>query len=781
MRDLLYDLRARPLFIAAIVHIIAILLVFGIEEKLGIGHEYDEYKPDNVFSASGIEEGESIILYGRITEIRHKKSGEEETNILILADVYCDNSLLTAPGKYIQAYTTDASVAKIGMCIRINGKLDYYDHSRNHGEFDAYAYYHNRGYLFALRESHILEYSKEYNRLAWVLHLLRHRCEKILDEIYGVEDASILKAMLLGVKEELDSEIKESFQKNGIAHILAISGLHISFLCMAVYNALIGVGISMRISIVVSEIMLVVYVIMVGFSPSAFRASLMFSVFLISKILKRSYDLITAMSASSIVILLINPGYIFDTSFQLSFLAIIAVGFFGNKYINNMRYLKKIMKKRVSVTLKDRLYNVFVSGFLNSFVISCWVYLITLPAILSCYYETAIYSVLLNLLVIPLMPVLLIGAVGSIIMTRVVNFGGVILGQFVKSILNLYKEMCRILEGLGTLRYNFGKPGLISVIIFYVLMIIICMYRGRKRELVATISLVIAIFLVTFRFNPYPRIHMLDVGQGDCIIYMNGKGGTYIFDGGSSSKSNVGKKRIIPFLKYYGIKEIEGIFLSHPDVDHTNGILQLIEESKKECIRIKNIYVYSNSLKGNEYSDLLKLSDDLGCNLCGINRGYELSEGNLNIRCLYPTEENVQMSSNDSSLVLLLRYKEFSFLEMADAETFSEKRIMELEKTGNISGIDGNISGIDVLKVGHHGSSSSSGKDFVSAISPKVALISAGKKNRYGHPHKETMETLSESGAVALQTKDMGEIEIDIRESGKRIDIKGFNSSFPLE
>lgn len=761
MKKYIEPLLSRPFLIIACIHILAIIITAQINDYMGLNSEYDEYHPNNPMSQAGIEEGDTENFYGKIYDIRHKSSEDGETNIFILSDVYWQGKLLTTPGKYIQAYVDDVTNAKIGSIICVRGRIDYYDHSRNQGEFDSYRFYRNRGYLFCVRDGTIIEFSNTYSRLSQKMYEIKRLCESRIDYCFGKEDGSVIKAMLLGVKEELDSDTKELFQRSGVAHILAISGLHISFLCMAVYKLFINAGVPFGISILGSEIILFLYVLMVGFSPSAFRASIMFSLFLIAKIMKRSYDMISAMSVSAIVILLINPGYLYDASFQLSFLAILSVGFFYPNFINNTRYLMTFLKKRPSDTAKGRIYNFFVSGGLGSLLTSFWVYMVSLPVLLSCYFETAIYAILLNIVVIPLLPVLLVGAIGTLILTNRVNAFAKLFCLLVKSTLNFYKKSCLFLEKSGVARVNLGKPAVWAIGVFYLVLVLICLYKGRKRLLIQTLGLILCMMLMAVKVGIGSSLYMLDVGQGDSIVYVNDNRNVYIFDSGSSSKKNIGKKKLIPFLKYHGISQIEAVFLSHADEDHINGILELLDYMNEECINIKHIYVYSQSLENGDYADILEKAKKRGVEISGIGSCYELVDKEMKIRCIYPSQNAYIDSANNSSLVLRLEYGEFSFLETGDAELNAETTILE----------ENNMEQVDILKVAHHGSSSSSGEEFISKAKPQYALISAGRNNRYGHPHAETIEVLTKNNSKIIQTAQSGQITVKIGPNGSKYSI----------
>lgn len=766
MKSLLEEIHARPLLIIALVQIVAILIVFSINGRLNIGNEYDEYAPNNPISKCGFEEGDYVEIYGRVNDIRHKQTEEGKINTLILADVTWQGELLGTFGKYVQVNVEDVSVIRMGAYVGVGGELDYFNHARNQGEFDSYKYYRNRGCIFAVRNGEILEFSEQYRHTSQKMHEIKHYFEDILEEKFEKEDSSILKAMLLGIKEELDQEIKEAFQKNGIAHILAISGLHISFLCMSLYNLFIRTGLPIPISVLLSEIVLVSYILMVGFSPSAVRAAIMFSFFLIAKILKRSYDMLSAMAASSIVILTINPGYIFDASYILSFAAIISVGVFAAKYVNNTCFLKEKLKFRHQSGLGDVVYNFLVPGILNSVIVSFWAYAVSLPILLCCYYETALYAIILNIIVIPLMSVLLLCSVGMLILTNKVNIATVPLCAIIKSILNFYKKICLFLEQIGIGRVNLGKPYVWSVVIYYFLLLLICLYCGKRKNMVQGIALIGCILLMIIRL-PVTGLYMLDVGQGDCSVFINSNRNVYIFDGGSSSKRNVGKQRINPFLKYHGIKRIEAVFISHPDADHMNGILELVESAGKECLQISHIYVYSDSLENGDYQELQNVvrKSKLGLEIVeGINGGYELEDGELSIKCIYPESKSNLNSTNDASLVLSLKYGEFLCLETGDTTKEAEQEMCR----------KGLLEAVDVLKVAHHGSNTSTAQTFIDVIRPSVALISAGKNNRYGHPHKETIETLDEANVTMFATKEDGQITVKITEGGYKYSISGF-------
>ena len=765
-------IKSRPLCTAAVVVILSVLLVRGLSGDIEVGPVYD-IGGDNAFARAGIFEGDNISLSGKVKDIREKENYGSKTYTIIISNPKFNGELLGGRGRYAQAYAGDAEGVKIGCEVELQGKLDYYDHGRNHGEFDSYAYYSGRGFLFALKSASVTHIGEKCDRMSDGLYRARQSLSEDISRIYDSTDAAILKAMLLGLKGDMDSEVKESFQKNGIAHILAISGLHISFLCMTLYGICIKAGCPIWLSVLISEVFLVTYVLLVGFSPSAFRAAIMFSLFLIAGICKRSYDMISAMSFASILILLYCPGYVTDASFQLSFLAILGVGFFYKNFLENSKFLKRIMKMRPSNTVKGWLYNKVVVGVISGGTVSFFVTMATLPVLLWSYCEVAFYSVLLNIIIVPLMSVLLVAAILSVLFVNTFPFMAFLPATVAKVILFIYKFLCSRLEGLGFGRVNLGRPSVGAIIIYYLILVIACLYKGKGKTGVKSLGIIGCIFLMCVPHWKGAQLHMLDVGQGDCFVFFTEKGHTYIFDGGSSSKSNIADKRIIPFLKYYGVNEIEAVFVSHPDSDHMNGITGLLEDSEKECIDVKRVFVYSEALDAGAFDDLLGASDKETL-IYGIEEGFELEDGELRITCIYPgTEEKCDELlreasdfGNNSSLVMKLEYGDFTFLETGDIETGGELAVMEH--------LPESCYKADVLKVAHHGSSSSSGKQFIENVAPRIALISAGENNSYGHPHKETLETLEREEAEVMRTDLMGEVWLEIGKNGGKYEVRKY-------
>jgi len=767
----------------------------------------------NCFSERGISNGDSVRLSGTVSYFSIKESGGQAyLSVSVKGVKLSDGMTLTGPFETISVSFPVNTQLHIGQYISFSGRLSFFSHASNPGEFDMYEYYRNKGVLFRVFEGRLLAVSNEYSYLRETLMNIRLSGEEKLSDYLDVENAAILKAMIFGNKDEISSETKELFQKNGIAHILAISGLHISFLAMTLYGILKRLSLKRWICMVICTFLIVLYGIMVGFPVSAVRAVCMFIVFLLGQTALRTYDMLSAMSLALSLIVIFKPGMINDTGFMLSFMAVLSVGYLYDRFKTNV---------------------INLPALLSAPFISFFIFMGTLPILLCTYYEVALYSVLLNLVIIPLMSLLLLSGlilvlapvavpiaapvaapmgtvlsgakmqpVGTVLSgakmqpVGTVLFGAKILSwvtnvpvKIISGILWLYKNACSMLSGLSFGRINLGRPGTWQVIAYYLLLVMavnskdilriirsICRKKDREnaaqpkrsyerpcRLLVFLILIALSFAVISFRHRSELTVWQLDVGQGDCMVMINGRGNAYMIDGGSSSVNNVGDRRIIPMLKWAAVNEID-IFLTHPDMDHMSGIIELMNDQIKEHIRIGTLYVYEGFLGdgspencSTDMKEILQLAADKKVKIKAIEAGDKLIDGDMEIAVIYPEAGQPVTDTNNSSLVMKVSCLDYTMLTTGDVEEKGENVIANGKKE---------VGEIDVLKVAHHGSASSSGEEFLDWVMPKVALISVGKNN-YGHPSELVLDRLQVRGTTSLRTDDLGCIVIEVSKSGK--------------
>ena len=615
---------------------------------------------------------------------------------------------------------------KIGQKIKVTGKVCDFQQATNFGQFDVKKYYQSRriyGYM-KVKDYELID--KDYDRFQQGIYEIKMTLSNSLDSI--MKDSSVLKSILLGDRSELSDEINEMYQSSGIAHVLSVSGLHISLLGVGLYRVLKRLLKRRWIASSISIFIMVSYCIMVGSRPASIRAVIGFILSLLAELMGRDYDMATSMAISGMIILWQSPLLLFQSGFQYSFLAILAIS-------------------RVVPAVCSKFF--ITDNRVRDLIFSICLQVVMLPAILFYQYSWPVFGVLLNLIVIPLLSVVVLsGILGSVVGVFWISAGKILVLP-AKWILEMYQKM-----GEGTIKISFsqiltGKPSLIQIFIYVGIILlgfIICEKhrRGfrffvleRKKELrqflvvgyLMAFIFVSTIFLHHIRYRGL-EIDFLDVGQGDGIIIQLPDDKVFAVDGGSSSNDKLAKYVIEPFLKASAIEKIDAWFISHPDSDHYNGLLECQE-------KIQKIYLTKLVQKDELVKSLIRP-------VSFVEKGDEFTIGDIKLKIIHPSANEQVEDINDTSMVLQLSYHGFTAIFTGD---LSSKVTMP--------------SNINLLKVAHHGSKNSI--NLLENLTPKLAVISVGKTNRYGHPHKEILSRLEEIGSKIRRTDEEGEIVIRIK------------------
>ena len=667
-----------------------------------------------------------------------------------------EGAIESLEGKYLcQIAASEGIEPKIGQLIFLSGKYTSWEEPTNPGQFDSGKFYCSQGILGQFRKCSVIKQGSAYSKFREGMWNLRQQTNLFLRQELGEDDGGLIAAMLLGEKSGLSEEDKSLYQRNGISHILAISGLHLMLLGMGVFQVLKMILGGTKRSSVISIIIMSIYCVFTGNSISTIRATIMFALSLIAGILGRSYDSLSALGLAAIIQLFMNPYVLNNSGFLLSFLAVIGVTFIAPR-LQELLGAKRKISKSLCVSISSAIT--------------------TLPVLLCNYGTYPWYSILLNLLILPAMSVLLFLAVVLVGTKLSVAAIGI------KLILKYFEICCKIFEYSPLQDGYVGAPSVWQIIIYGALVVVAISGVIRHSLFMRKMILLSAFMVLTLRFNLCAEITMLDVGQGDSIVIRNQNGNVYISDCGSSSVSKVGKYRLLPYLKYKGYGRIRGIFISHLDMDHMNGIVELLEMAPEERIRIEDLFLPESVLRMEEDKELLeelqRLALENKMNITYLSQGERIKDGSMEFFCLHPgnrkegdlTSEKDQygyLSSedrNNQSLVLLMKYHNFDMLLTGDVEKEGESKILEYIDRIGLSRTERNL---DVLKVAHHGSSGSSDEEFLKVFRPKLSLISCGKNNSYGHPHEETLDRLEAIGSKIMSTVDSGAICITVRKSMK--------------
>lgn len=656
----------------------------------------------------------------------------------------------------------DISSIKYGNKILVRGNVSRFKEDTNLGGFNLMRYYRSQNIIYPVYadEYNVIDKSYYYisNTAYKIATLLKESIYKACDE----KNASVFSAMILGDKKNLDEEIYELYKKNGIAHILAISGLHISLVGMSFYKLLRRIGLNYAMSATAGSGFIIFYGLMTGMGISSQRAIIMFVICVIADVIGRTYDILSAMSLSALIMLAYSPYLIENAGFLLSYLAIVGITVVNPVLLEE--YEKGITKRDKDNAYKgekDRTTEYpFIKSIIKSIICSLSITLITMPVIMYMSYEIPLYSILLNLLIIPLAPIIIFSgasvAVSGLLSIKVATFCSGI-GIMV---LKLYEISCRLLAMVPYSTIITGKPGMINIVLYYVIFIVALMLIKTSHREYGLVGMIIAVICLTFSYHSSLEVTMLDVGQGDGIVIRDYRGSIYMIDGGSTTEKQLAKYTLIPFYKAYGISSIDYVIITHMDADHYSGIKEILEE---DSFKINNLIMGDVANKSDAYNELVELATKRGVKVSYISDGMMIKNGKFSLECLSPESGTYKDNTNEVSVALELNYNDVKMLFTGDivdsGEEYMKKRIMQ--KYAN------EVAEYDILKVAHHGSKYSTTEEFLEGIDIQNALISCSDGNRYGHPHDETLERLISAGAKIYNTKDSGAIMVELGMTGK--------------
>lgn len=712
----------------------------------------------------------TVIVQGKIYKIENTAFG---TNIY-LKGVEVENGEKNVSVKRIFVNTEKIPNVKIGNIIKVRGKLRQFEEAANKGNFDSRKYYLSLGFYGKIEAGTIEVINSDYSGIRQELYELRleiiERLEKLCSDNKGIfsiinNKNGIISAIILGDKIDLDSDIKELYSVSGIAHILAISGLHISFIGMAIYR-LLRRRFRFLFSAAVSIPVVLSFGIMSGFGISTIRAIIMFILKIIGEVLGRKYDAITAISLAGLVLLVQNPFVVCNSGFQMSFGAIIAI-------VLILPIVEEILNT------DNKIIKVLSANFTISLVMN--------PILAWNYYELPTFSFLLNIVVVPLMSVVIVSSIAGIFCSCIMfGFGKAVIFPGC-GILELYTFLCNIINKSSVASIVVGQPKVTIIIVYYAILLVVLfglknirtkytraekerniikketglvLEKKAKKErrikgqnvklrLACIVGFLLLNYLIYYIPNPGFYITFINVGQGDGILIHGDNGTKVMVDGGSTSEKQVAKNCIVPYLKAEGIGTIDYSIITHTDKDHISGILEILENNNSNRIRIKNLVMPDINMKDDTYNELIEKAKLKKINVLYIKKGDTLSLGKTKIKCIYPETTTTASDKNDYCTVLSVKNKTSKILLTGDISKEIEEKIKD--------DIEENYT---VLKVAHHGSNYSSSEKFLKKVNPKYSIISVGKNNSYGHPGNETMERLRKQGGVIYRTDEKGGITI---------------------
>ena len=523
----------------------------------------------------------------------------------------------------------------------------------------------------------------------------------LYQKINKLKSSNYIKTLLF-CDNTLSKEIKESYRINGISHLFSVSGMHINFFVSIIYLYLNKITYNKRIKYLITNIFIITYLILFP-SSSLLRSAVMSILYSINYLLKLKIKKIDILLLTLGVSLLINPFIIYDLGYIYSY----TITFF---LVLSSSTLKK----------KNKINKIIYISLLS--------FLVSIPITIYNSFEINIISILLNIILVPIISII-------ILPLTIITYIFPILDSILYLFTNTLETISLFISKINITKIIFPKPSLLIIVLYYIIFLL--SYQNKK-YFYLNIILLIIIYISPY-LNSNFEVVMFEVGEADChlIKYPYNKN-TILIDTGKNEYKI--KNEVIPYLKSIGIKKIDYLIITHGDEDHIGGSITLINN-----FQVKNVILNKGT-----FTDLEK---ELIKNLNKKKIPYQININKINLsnHTIYLLNNTKYNNENDNSIITYFTYQKYKFLYMGDASITTEDNLLENYNLNNIS----------ILKVGHHGSNTSSSKDFISQINSSISLISVGKNNIYHHPNKEVINNLSKSRIYRTDINNMVKLTIN--------------------
>ena len=738
----------------------------------------------------------SIVIY---KNIEYEKSFKDEENLEVTAIVLSQKEekdynytykikLLKGKNKnkclYLKIDKKQEVNLEYGDKIFITGEFQEPQGMRNEGGFNYKEYLKSLNIYGSVKAKNIkvIEQNKG-NIFMNFTYKISDEIKENIEEFMGEKYSGLLLGLLLGDSSKIDENMEENFKITSLTHILAVSGAQVSYIIAAMYSLLkrkIGIQ-KTRVVIIAS---LIFYTALTGFSPSIVRAGIMGIILMISGLVFRKNDIINSIAISLFFMLVYNPFLLENVGLQLSYLGTIGIIGFNktiililkNIQIRNRKWKYKINRKLI----------LLISKIKEILAVTMSASLAVVPVMIYHFNLFGTYFLITNLLAsIIIGPITLLGT-----LLVIISFISINIAKILSYILKFLIDILLFISSFSKLpisKIYIPTPTITFIIIIYLSLIIsLFIYKVfhernpnttilRVRNLLALVKykfkqnrnyiikriviINIVIFLCIIFIPRDLKINFVDVGQGDSTFIITPKNKTILIDGGGSNTGSfdVGENTLLPYILDKGYNKIDLMIISHFDSDHVGGLLTILEE-----IKVEKVLIAKQEEQSENYKRFLNIVKEKNIPVIVGKRGDKINiEKDLYLDILFPESEQIEENViNNNSLVFNIHYNNFSMLFTGDIEEIAEKRIIEITNKSRLKA--------DIIKIPHHGSKTSSTRELLEIVLPKIALIGVGKDNLFGHPSSETIDKLDELEIKTYRTDINGEIMINVNKSGIR-------------
>ena len=707
---------------------------------------YEKYRYSSIY-----EEKEYTVI-GKIVSNKQEKEYKNCYKIKVLK---VQNSSKNVKNTYLKLFIDKKINLEYGDIIKCKGDLEKGKEARNYRGFDYNTYLKTQKIYGIFNSIKVEKISKDIDIFS-IANNISNKIEEKIDLLLNETEANLCKGLILGKTQEIEESIKENFRIVNISHILAISGLHVTYIVMLITiisQRIIG----KKYGTVFVIVVLIFYMFLVGFTPSIVRACIMGILVNLAFLVHRKNNFWNSLALSLLLILINNPYSILNIGLQLSYLATIGIVSFSRKIrkkIDNFKFLKNNL-----VIRKNNKIQTLVNKIKENLSVMFSAQILILPIMIYNFNIIGTYFIISNLLV----SVIIGTTIFLSILLVTSSFIFFPISKIFSHILTILLQLLIIISNISKLPFSkiyIPTPSILSIIFYYVMIYVlnfldnvyskesdsyyrirnlIAIFKYRIRENRPRVKkLIIATFVLMIIMNILPKnlkVHFIDVGQGDSTFIVTPHNKTILIDGGGSLNKNfdVGEKTLVPYILDRGYTKIDYIFVSHFDFDHVGGILTVLQE-----LKVGKVIIGKQFENSENYEKMIKIARKKKIEIIQVDKENDIVIDEVKFNIIWPDKENIikENSLNNNSLVMKMIYKNFSMLFTGDIEEIAERNILDIYKDNS------DILKSDVLKTAHHGSKTSSINEFLKLVKPKIALIGVGKTNTFGHPNTEVLERL---------------------------------------
>ena len=651
-----------------------------------------------------------------------------------------NKGFIPAKGQFLLTRYTSCDSFGYGEEICVNGELRKPADRRNPGGFDY------RTYLFSRKISGILSLSpgsgihssghKKGNIILKLIYPVRRQINRIIETLYTSETKTLLKALILGDRGDISEETRELFSNLGIIHVLAVSGLHVGFVLLLL-NTIFGLmrlpG-NWRHCLVIFG--LIFFALLTEAKPPVVRATVMAVVYLLGRCLEKQSNALNSLGVAGIILLMINPLMLFDTGFLLSFTAVFSILYIYPR-LNSCQIVRQINNRLAHHRLLNSVWMLFL--------VSLSAQLGTLPVVLTAFNRVSFLGIIANLFAVPLIGLIVAYGFTSLIISAFCLWLGQLYGYCTELLMQVLLLISRILVQGPVTVMHFATPSwTMNLLMITMLLTATESFIKRKKALIF-ITLVLLNGWIWQRALTSDAGSLtwiqLDVGQGDPAVFHLPRHKTLLIDGGDRTPGfDAGKRIIEPYLHHKGIRTIDALILTHGHNDHAGGLLSILN-----AFKVRKIYLSEPCSQAFPFIQFLNRAKQLNIPLRQLTAPDTIWFPGVTCAFLSPDRAISQSGSeNNRSLVTMITFGKHRFLCMGDAEKEAEAHLLQT----------GCPLRADVVKIGHHGSQTSSTPEFIGRVQPEHAVISVGARNKFDHPDQSTLSVLTSLG-IHVQRTDL--------------------------